>query len=80
MFNENNSLNYSILKFDVDIGKVQKYCLKNYIKDSRISINDKLSGIENHLGFSLSDDDARQKLDQLSKIIRIPDILYQFVA
>ncbi len=80
MFNENNSLNYSILKFDVDVGRIQKHRLENRMKHSRISINDKLSDIEKSLGFSLSDDDARQKLDQLSKIIKIPDILYQFVA
>ena len=36
--------------------------------------------IESHLGFSLSDDDAKQKLSQLSGIIKIPDVLYQFVA
>ncbi len=36
--------------------------------------------IENHLGFSLNDKDARAKLNHLSKIIRIPDILYQYAA
>ena len=36
--------------------------------------------IESHLGFSLSDDDARYKLNQISDIIEIPDVLYQFVA
>ena len=36
--------------------------------------------IEHHLGFSLSDDNARHKLNQLSGIIKIPDILYQYVV
>lgn len=36
--------------------------------------------IEHHIGFSLIDDDAKQKLNQLSGIIKIPDVLYQYVA
>ena len=39
-----------------------------------------IDNIENHLGFSLNDDDAKSKLNQLSEIIEIPNILYQYTT
>jgi len=39
-----------------------------------------LENIERNLVFSLTDKDARAKLNCLSKIIVIPSILYQYVA
>lgn len=39
-----------------------------------------INRIERDLGFSLNDDNAKIKLDQLSEIIQIPEVLYQYVA
>ena len=39
--------------------------------------NHRISRIENHIGFSLNDDESEFKLNQLSEIIKIQDILYQ---
>ncbi len=75
-----NSLNYCKLKFDMDTMKIQNQRMKNRIRNLRIYLNDIQTKIEKDLGFSLNDDDARIKLDHLSKIIQIPEKLYKYLA
>lgn len=56
------------------IHELQMSCIHKKVAEKML-----LEKIESHLGFSLSDDDARQNLNQLSGIIEIPDILYQLL-
>ena len=75
-----NSLNYSILKFQYDQAEIRIKRLNNGILGSNIRIENLKSKIERNLGFSLNDDDAIIKLNQLSEIIEIPDIIYQYTS
>ena len=74
-----NSENYSKLQFNTDTlqHKIDRLLYQEIIH--RIKINHILSLIEKYLGFSLNDDDAEIKLNQLSDTVEIPDILYQIV-
>ena len=66
---------YSELSIPELIHELEMSCIHKKVAEKML-----LEKIEHHLGFSLSDDDAKEKLNQLSGIIKIPDILYQFVG
>ena len=53
---------------------------KNENNSLSIKVQRYIINIEKNLGFSLNDDDAIMKLNQLSEIIEIPNILYQYTA
>ena len=54
-YEQNNSLNYCKLKFDIDTSKVEIQRLKNRVSDIENNIDNLQSEIEKELEISLSD-------------------------